>query len=84
MRQLKTKTAVVVSKSGDKSIKVAIEYKVKHPKYGKYVKRRTTFCVHDEQNKGGIGDVVEVVESRPYSKTKRWRLVNILEKALAD
>ncbi|MHC4195978.1 MAG: 30S ribosomal protein S17 [Planctomycetota bacterium] len=84
MQQLKTKTAVVVGKSGDKSIKVAIEYKVKHPKYGKYVKRRTTFCVHDEQNKAGVGDVVEVVESRPYSKTKRWRLVNILEKALAD
>jgi small subunit ribosomal protein S17 len=74
----------VVSRSGDKSIKVAIEYKVKHPKYGKYVKRRTTFCVHDEQNKAGVGDVVEVVESRPYSRTKRWRLVNVLEKALAD
>lgn len=84
MRQLKTRTAVVVTRSGDKSIKVAIEYRVKHPKYGKYVKRRTIFCAHDEQNRAGVGDVVEVVESRPHSKTKRWRLVNVLEKALAD
>jgi len=84
MRQLKARTAVVISRSGDKSIKVAIEYKVKHPRYGKYVKRRTTFCVHDEQNKARVGDVVEVVESRPHSRTKKWRLVNVLEKALVD
>jgi small subunit ribosomal protein S17 len=78
----KTLTAVVVSKSGDKSVKVAIDFKVKHPKYGKYVKRRTTFIVHDENNKSGVGDTVEVTECRPYSKTKSWRLVKVLEKAV--
>ena len=81
-QKLKTLTAVVVGKSGDKSIKVAIDFKVKHPKYGKYVKRRTTFIVHDEHNKSGIGDIVEITESRPYSKTKSWRLVRILEQAV--
>jgi small subunit ribosomal protein S17 len=78
----KTLTAVVVSKSGNKSVKVAIEFKVKHPKYGKYVKRRTTFVVHDEHNKSGVGDTVEVTESRPYSKIKSYRLVKVLEKAV--
>ena len=82
--KLKTKTAVVTSKSGEKSIKVAIDYKVKHPKYGKYVKRRTTLGVHDESNQAGVGDVVEVVECRPCSKTKSWRLVKILEKAVQE
>ena len=77
--KIKPVTAVVVSKSGDKSIKVAIDYKVKHPKYGKYIRRRTTLNVHDEHNKSAVGDVVEVVESRPYSKTKSWRLVKVLE-----
>jgi small subunit ribosomal protein S17 len=81
-QKLKTLTAVVVGKSGDKSIKVAIDFKVKHPKYGKYVKRRTMFIVHDEHNKSGIGDIVEIAESRPYSKTKSWRLVRILEQAV--
>lgn len=83
-KKIKTVTAEVVSKSGDKSIKVAIDYKVKHPKYGKYVKRRTTFCVHDEHNKAGVGDLVEIVESRPYSKTKSWRLVGIVTQAVKD
>ena len=72
-------TAVVVSKSGNKSVKVAIDYKVKHPKYGKYIRRRTTLAVHDEHNKSAVGDIVEIVESRPYSKTKSWRLVKVLE-----
>ena len=80
-KTVKTVNAVVISRSGDKSIKVAIDYKIKHPKYGKYVKRRTTFGVHDEHNKAGVGDVVEVAECRPYSKTKSWRLVNIVEAA---
>ena len=77
--KIKPVTAVVVSKSGNKSVKVAIDYKVKHPKYGKYVRRRTTLMVHDEQNSSSVGDVVEIVESRPYSKTKSWRLVKVLE-----
>jgi len=80
-QKLKTKTAVVISNSGDKSIKVAIDYKVRHPKYGKYVRRRTTLSVHDEHNQAGVGDVVEVSQCRPHSKTKSWRLVNVLEKA---
>ena len=79
-QKTKTITARVVSKSGDKSIKVAIDYKVKHPKYGKYVRRRTTFGVHDEHNKAGIGDLVEVAQCRPMAKTKSWRLVNVIGK----
>lgn len=83
-RKIKTTTATVTSKSGDKSIKVSIDYKVKHPKYGKYVRKRTTFGVHDEHNKANIGDVVEVAECRPISKTISWRLVGILEKAVQE
>ena len=83
-KKVKTVTAVVVSKSGDKSIKVAIDYKVKHPKYGKYVRRRTTLAVHDETNLAKVGDMVEVAESRPYSKTKNWRLVGVVEKAAKE
>ena len=79
--KIKTKTGVVVQNSGDKSIKIAIDYKIKHPRYGKYVKRRTKLSVHDEHNEAGIGDLVEVCQCRPYSKTISWRLVNILEKA---
>ena len=79
-QKIKTKTAVVTSKSGDKSIKVAIDYKIKHPRYGKYVSRRTTMSVHDENNKAGVGDIVEVAQCRPYSKTKSWRLVSIQKK----
>ena len=81
-RKLKTKTAVVISNSGDKSIKVAIDYKVRHPKYGKYVKRRTTLGVHDEHNQAGVGDIVEISQCRPYSKTKSWRLVTVVKKAV--
>ncbi len=80
--KLKTMTGVVISRSGDKSIKVAIDFKVKHPKYGKYVKRRTKLGVHDEHNSCGVGDVVEVAQCRPYSKTKSWRLVRVVEKAV--
>jgi len=81
-RRLKSVTGVVISNSGNKTIKVAVDFKVKHPKYGKYVKRRTKLGVHDEHNQAGTGDVVEVVECRPYSKTKSWRLVRVLEKAV--
>ena len=80
-QKLKTLTATVVGKSGNNSVKVSIDFKVKHPKYGKYIKRRTKLAVHDEHNQSGVGDLIEIVESRPYSKTKSWRLVRILEKA---
>lgn len=81
-KKIKTVTGVVVSESGSKSVKVAIDYKVKHPKYGKYVKRRTKFGVHDEHNQAGVGDVVEVAECRPRSKSKSWRLVKVVQKAV--
>ena len=81
-KKIKTLTGVVISNSGDKSVRVAIDYKVRHPKYGKYVKRRTKLAVHDEHNLSGVGDVIEISESRPRSKTKNWRLVKVLEKAV--
>ena len=81
-QKLKTVTGVVVSNSGDKSVKVVIDYKVKHPKYGKYIKRRTKIGVHDEHNLSGIGDVVEITQCRPRSKTKSWRLVKIVQRAV--
>jgi small subunit ribosomal protein S17 len=78
----KTLTGVVISSSGDKSVRVAIDYKVRHPKYGKYVKRRTKLAVHDERNRSNVGDVIEISECRPMSKTKNWRLVRVLQKAV--
>ncbi len=81
-RKLKTLTGVVVSNSGDKSVKGVIDFKVKHPKYGKYIKRRTKIGVHDEHNQSGVGDVVEIAECRPRSKTKSWRLVKIVQRAV--
>jgi small subunit ribosomal protein S17 len=78
------KRAVVVSKSGDKSITVQIDYKVKHPMYGKYINRRTKLCVHDEQNVAGIGDTVEIVECRPISKSKNFRLVSVVKKGIVE
>ena len=79
--KVKTLTAAVVSKSGDKSVTVAIDYKVKHPKYGKYMKRRTKLAVHDEHNQSGVGDVIEIAQCRPQSKSKSWRLLKIVQKA---
>jgi small subunit ribosomal protein S17 len=79
--KLRTLTGVVVSNSGNKSVKVALDYKVRHPKYGKYIKRRTKIGVHDEHNQSGVGDVIEITECRPRSKTKRWRLVKVVQKA---
>lgn len=81
-KKIKSTSAVVISRSGDKSIKVAIDYKIKHPRYGKYVKRRTTYGVHDEHNEASVGDMVEVVQCRPMSKSKSWRLVKIVKKAV--
>jgi small subunit ribosomal protein S17 len=80
-RKLKVLTGVVISKSGNKSIRVAIDYKVRHPKYGKYIKRRTKIGVHDEHNHSGVGDVIEIAGCRPISKTKNWRLVKVVKKA---
>jgi small subunit ribosomal protein S17 len=65
----------------DKTITVAVERKVKHPIYGKFVKKTTKFHAHDEKNEAKPGDVVRIMETRPLSKTKRWRLVEIIEKA---
>ncbi len=77
----KTRTGKVVSDKMDKTITVAIEDHVKHPLYGKIVKRTYKLKAHDENNECGIGDVVKVMETRPLSKDKRWRLVQIIEKA---
>ena len=77
----KTRTGKVVSDKMDKTIVVAIEDNIKHPKYGKIIKRTTKIHVHDEKNECGVGDKVLVMETRPLSATKRWRLVEIIEKA---
>ena len=77
----KVRTGKVVSDKMDKTIVVAIEYHVKHPVIGKIVKRTYKLRAHDENNECGIGDTVRVMETRPLSKTKRWRLVQIIEKA---
>ena len=77
----KTRVGIVVSDKMDKTIVVAIEDNVKHPVYGKIIKHTLKLHAHDEENTCGVGDKVEVMETRPLSKTKRWRLVNIIEKA---
>ena len=77
----KTRTGVVVSDKMDKTVVVAIKTKVRHPLYGKMVNRTTKFKAHDENNACGIGDTVKIMETRPLSKDKRWRLVEIVEKA---
>ena len=77
----KTRVGKVISVKMDKTIVVAIEDNVKHPLYGKIIKRTKKLHAHDENNVCGIGDKVEVMETRPLSKTKRWRLVEIIEKA---
>ena len=77
----KTRVGKVVSNKMDRTIVVAIEDNVKHPTYGKIVKRTTKIHAHDENNECNVGDKVSVMETRPLSKTKRWRLVSIIEKA---
>ncbi len=77
----KTRVGMVVSDKMEKTIVVAIEDNVKHPTYGKIIKRTLKVHAHDENNECGIGDRVEIMETRPLSKTKRWRLVEIIEKA---
>ena len=83
-QEKKNTRAVVVSKSGDKSITCQINYKVKHPRYGKYINRRVKLGVHDPKNEAGIGDLVEIKECRPISKRKSWRLINIVHKAVIE
>jgi len=77
----KTRIGVVSSNKMDKTVVVAVERKVQHPIYGKFLKKTTKFHAHDEKNECNIGDTVRIMESRPMSKTKRWRLVEIVEKA---
>ena len=77
----KTRVGKVVSDKMDKTIVVAVENHVKHPLYGKIVKKTYKLKAHDENNECGIGDTVKVMETRPLSKDKRWRLVSVVEKA---
>jgi len=77
----KERVGKVVSNKMTKSITVAVERKVKHTKYGKFVNKTTKFMAHDDKNECGIGDTVKIMETRPMSKLKRWRLVEIIEKA---
>ena len=73
-------TGVVQSDARDKTIKVVVSFLVKHPKYGKYIRRRTTLHAHDPQNEARVGDTVEVMECRPISKQKSWRLLRVLNR----
>ena len=77
----KVRVGKVVSDKMDKSIVVSVERRVKHPIYGKFVKKTSRFMAHDEENKCGMGDTVRIMETRPLSKRKNWRLVEIIEKA---
>lgn len=76
----KTRTGVVSSNKMDKTITVKVERKIKHPLYGKFLKKTTSFHAHDEKNECNIGDTVKIMETRPMSKLKRWRLVEVVEK----
>ena len=79
--KLRTVSGVVLSNKMDRTATVLIERKVKHPLYGKYIKRSTKLHIHDENNECGIGDKVSISECRPISKTKSWKLMEIIEKA---
>jgi small subunit ribosomal protein S17 len=76
------KVGVITSDARDKSCKVEIQFTVKHPKYGKYIRRRTVIQAHDEQNVAKLGDRVEIAECRPLSKTKTWVLTKVIEAAV--
>lgn len=80
-KERKEKVGKVTSNKMQKTITVAVDRKVKHPIYGKFVNRTTKFKAHDEENTAGIGDTVRIMETRPLSKDKRWRLIEIVEKA---
>jgi len=75
------RVGVVTSNKMEKSIVVAVKRKVKHPIYGKFVNKTTTFVAHDKENTSNIGDTVKIMETRPLSKTKNWRLIEIVERA---
>lgn len=77
----KAKTGVVVSNKMEKTISVQVERRLMHPIYGKFVKRSKKFFAHDEENSCNVGDLVRIMETRPLSKNKRWRLVEIIERA---
>ncbi len=77
----KSRTGHVVSDKMDKTVVVSVERKVKHPVYGKFIKKTTKFHAHDEENQCNIGDYVQIMETKPLSKNKRWRMVSIIEKA---
>jgi small subunit ribosomal protein S17 len=77
----KTRTGVVTSNKMNKTIAVSVERRLQHPMYGKFVKKTKKFIAHDEQNECNIGDRVRIMETRPLSKLKRWRLIEVLEKA---
>ena len=79
---LRTQIASVVSDKMDKSAVVMIERRVKHPVYGKFMKKSTKLHIHDENNECGVGDTVQISECRPISKTKSWKLVKVVEKAI--
>jgi len=76
----KTRVGVVTSNKMEKTITVAVERRIKHPIYGKFLKKTTKFHAHDEKNECSIGDTVKIMETRPLSKLKRWRLVEVVEK----
>jgi small subunit ribosomal protein S17 len=77
----KTRVGVVTSNKMNKTVAVTVERKLRHPIYGKFVKKTKSFMAHDENNDCNIGDVVKIMETRPLSKLKRWRLVEIIERA---
>ena len=79
----KTEIGFVSSRMGDKSVKVTVPFKIPHPRYHKVINRKTVLHVHDEKNTAGVGDKVEVMETRPISRLKRWRIVNVIERAVS-
>jgi small subunit ribosomal protein S17 len=80
----KTERGIVVSDGGTKSIRVELHWTYKHPKYGKYLKRSTKVGVHDEKSEAKVGDTVDITQCRPISKTKTWRLVKVVERAVQE
>lgn len=80
----KTLTGFVTTRSGDKSVKVTIPYKTPHPRYHKVINRQTVLHVHDEKNETKAGDKVEVMETRPLSRLKRWRVIRVVERAVVS
>jgi small subunit ribosomal protein S17 len=80
-KERKQRTGRVVSNRMDKSITVAVDRQIKHPIYGKFITKTTKYMAHDENNDANIGDLVSIMETRPMSKRKRWRLIEVIEKA---